>query len=141
MESIDMPKLRLEACSSSPPRETNKRKPFLFAAVILIIVLILIKSGYETINKVFIRRSYAEPFTCLFGAIINSLHVVFVSAQENTLSCIIEYYIGKGVHENSDFENKKASLPIQLGKLPVESLSFQVRGCLIPVLVQKQSVL
>lgn len=123
----------------------------MIAAVMFIILMIFVKSNYETI-KVFISDHalpgiivsfivYAafgvlfiptEPFTLFLGALMNPLYVVFVSAMGNTLSCIIEYYIGKGVHEISDFENKKASLPFHLGKLPVESLCFQVLGRLIP---------
>jgi uncharacterized membrane protein YdjX (TVP38/TMEM64 family) len=75
----------------------------------------------------------SEPLTLLITAIFGPLTAMFVSWIGNTMSAVVEYYIGKRIANASNFLDKKSSLPFGLGKLPIDSPWFLIGGRIIPL--------
>lgn len=73
-----------------------------------------------------------DPIVILNGAIFGPFVGVIVSWLGNTLAAIIEYYIGRGLGQITDFDKQKKKLPFGLGKFPVNSIWFLILGRLVP---------
>jgi len=62
-----------------------------------------------------------EPITLLVLAWIGPVAAVILSTFGNTLSAVVDFYVGKSVGNFADFEKMKAKLPFHLGQLPMNS--------------------
>lgn len=74
----------------------------------------------------------SEPLTILTGAIFGPLVATLVAGLGNTLSALVEYYLGKKIGQASSFMEQKHKLPFGLGKLPVDSPIFLIAARSIP---------
>jgi uncharacterized membrane protein YdjX (TVP38/TMEM64 family) len=74
----------------------------------------------------------SEPLTILTGAIFGPLVATLVAGVGNTLSALVEYYLGKKIGQASNFMEQKHKLPFGLGKLPVDSPLFLIAARSIP---------
>lgn len=68
----------------------------------------------------------------LNGAIFGPFMGVFTSWMGNNLASVIEYYVGRGLSEVSDFEKIKRKLPFGFNHFPADSAWFLFFGRLIP---------
>jgi len=57
---------------------------------------------------------------------------ILLATVGNTLAAIIEFYIGGGIGDLTDFEQKKGKLPFNLGKLPINSPVFLLLARMLP---------
>jgi uncharacterized membrane protein YdjX (TVP38/TMEM64 family) len=73
-----------------------------------------------------------DSIVILNGAIFGPFIGVLVSWLGNNLATIVEYFIGKGLSEVTDFEKTKASLPFGLNRFPANSIWFLFFGRFIP---------
>ena len=62
-----------------------------------------------------------EPVTLMVLAWIGPVAAVILSTFGNTLSAVVDFYVGKSVGNFADFEKMKAKLPFHLGRLPMNS--------------------
>jgi uncharacterized membrane protein YdjX (TVP38/TMEM64 family) len=74
----------------------------------------------------------SEPFTVLVTGLFGPFHAMLITFFGNTISGLVEYFIGTRIGDVADFENRKASLPLKLGKLPANSPVFLLAGRMIP---------
>jgi len=63
----------------------------------------------------------SEPVTLLVLTWIGPVAAVILSTFGNTLTAVVDFYIGKSVSDFADFEKMKAKLPFHLGRLPMNS--------------------
>jgi len=73
-----------------------------------------------------------DPIVILNGAIFGPWIGVLVSWMGNNLAAVIEYFIGRGVGQITDFEKVKSKLPFGLSRFPADSVWFLLFGRLIP---------
>lgn len=73
-----------------------------------------------------------DPLTIINGALFGPILGVLVSWWGNNLAAFLEYYLGKGIRDLTNFEKMKKRLPLGLGKLPVDSVGFLLFGRFIP---------
>ncbi len=73
----------------------------------------------------------SDPLTILVIAWKGPAAAVILDSIGNTLSSIVEYYIGGSIGDLADFEKQKAKLPFHLGQLPVDSPVFLILGRLV----------
>jgi uncharacterized membrane protein YdjX (TVP38/TMEM64 family) len=64
----------------------------------------------------------------LFGPVVGSL----VSWWGNNFAALIEYFIGRGIRDLTNFEKFKKRLPFGMGNLPVNSVGFLLLGRFVP---------
>ena len=62
-----------------------------------------------------------EPVTLLVLAWKGPLVAILLSTIGNTLSALVDFYVGRGVGDFANFEKMKAKLPFHLGRLPMNS--------------------
>lgn len=74
----------------------------------------------------------SDPLSVLNGAIFGPFWGTFYSWMGNNLAASIEYFIGKGIGEITDFEKNKKKLPFGLGKFPADSYLFLIFARAIP---------
>lgn len=74
----------------------------------------------------------SEPLTILTGALFGPLIATLVAGVGNTLSAMVEYYLGQGIGQATNFMEKKEKLPFGLGKLPINSPLFLIGARSIP---------
>ena len=74
----------------------------------------------------------SEPLTILTGALFGPLVATLVAGVGNTLSAIVEYYLGQQIGQATNFMEKKEKLPFGLGKLPINSPLFLIGARSIP---------
>jgi uncharacterized membrane protein YdjX (TVP38/TMEM64 family) len=75
----------------------------------------------------------SEPLTLLITAIFGPWTAMFTSWVGNTMSAIVEYFIGQHLGNAANFLEKKEKLPFGLGKLPIDSPWFLIGGRVIPL--------
>jgi len=80
---------------------------------------------------------FSEPLTLLVLAWQGPLVAIVVASIGNTGAGVVEYFIGRGMRDLTDFEAKKARLPFNLGKLPISSPVFMLLGRMVPGLGAK----
>lgn len=73
-----------------------------------------------------------DPIVILNGAIFGPFVGIIVSWMGNNLAAVIEYFIGRGLSQITDFEKTKKKLPFGLGRFPADSIWFLLLGRLIP---------
>lgn len=74
----------------------------------------------------------SEPFTLFIGALFGPLYATLISGVGNTLSALVEYYLGTHISSATNFVEKKDKLPFGLGKMKVESPLFLIGARMIP---------
>jgi uncharacterized membrane protein YdjX (TVP38/TMEM64 family) len=74
----------------------------------------------------------SEPVSILVLAWKGPVVAILLATVGNTLAAIIEFYIGGGIGDLTDFEQKKGKLPFNLGKLPVNSPVFLLLARMLP---------
>lgn len=73
-----------------------------------------------------------DPIVILNGAIFGPVVGILVSWMGNNLAAIIEYFIGMGIGQITDFEKQKNKLPFGLGKFPADSVWFLIFARFVP---------
>jgi len=73
-----------------------------------------------------------DPITIIVGVIYGPLLGVLIAWIGNTLSALVEYYLGIKIEKSTNFKEYKGKLPFGLGKLPVNSVGFLIFGRMIP---------
>ena len=79
----------------------------------------------------------SEPFTVVVTGLFGPFQAMIITIVGNSISGLVEYYIGSRIGVVADFENRKANLPLNLGKLPADSPVFLLAGRMIPGLGPK----
>lgn len=74
----------------------------------------------------------SEPVTLLVLAWEGPLLAILLATLGNTLAAIVEYFLGDGLKDLTDFEKKKAKLPLHLGQLPINSPVFLLFARMLP---------
>ncbi len=74
----------------------------------------------------------SDPITLLVIAWKGPIAAIILSTVGDTLSGIVDYYIGISVGDVTDFEQKKAKLPFHLDRLPMNSPMFLILARFIP---------
>lgn len=91
---------------------------------LLLCILIYLMMGITPIPS--------EPLTVILSALLGPGWAVGLASIGNTLAALVEFFIGSGIGDLSKFEEKKANLPFNLGKLPVNSPLFLLLGRMLP---------
>ncbi|HSV94430.1 MAG TPA: VTT domain-containing protein [Spirochaetia bacterium] len=73
-----------------------------------------------------------DPIVILNGAIFGPWIGILISWMGNNLASIIEYYIGRGICQITDFEKNKKRLPFGLSNFSPDSVWFLFFGRFIP---------
>lgn len=73
-----------------------------------------------------------DPIVILNGAIFGPWIGVLVSWMGNNVAATIEYFLGRGLGEMTDFEKTRKKLPFGLGRFPADSVWFLLFGRLVP---------
>jgi len=73
-----------------------------------------------------------DPIVILNGAFFGPLTGAFVSWMGNNLAATIEYFIGRGLGQMTDFEKQKKKLPFGLSKFPADSVWFLFGARFVP---------
>lgn len=73
-----------------------------------------------------------DPLTLVSGALFGPFIGVLVSWMGNNLASFIEYFVGATLASVTDFEEKRAKLPFNLGRLPAASPYFLIFARLLP---------
>lgn len=68
----------------------------------------------------------SDPITLLVITWKGPLAAILLAAMGNTLSSIVEFYVGRSIGDLADFEKQKEKLPFHLGQLPVNSPVFLI---------------
>jgi len=84
---------------------------------------------YTALGITFIPTS---PITLFLAVLLGPLQAALVAVLGNSLSAFLEYKVGEALGDIFDFEENKARLPFNLGKLPVDSPYVLLFGRLIP---------
>ena len=74
----------------------------------------------------------SEPLTLFIGALFGPLIALLIAGTGNTLSALVEYYIGKRLGIATNFLARKEKLPWGLGKLRVDSPLFLIGARMVP---------
>jgi uncharacterized membrane protein YdjX (TVP38/TMEM64 family) len=74
----------------------------------------------------------SEPFTLLVLAWKGPLLAILLATLGNTLAAIVEYFVGNGIKDLTDFEKKQEKLPFHLGQLPINSPVFLLLARMLP---------
>ena len=74
----------------------------------------------------------SDPVTLLVIAWKGPLAAIILSTIGDTISGIVEYYIGDRISNIADFEKKKAKLPFHLDRLPMNSPLFLILARMLP---------
>lgn len=74
----------------------------------------------------------SEPLTVILSGLAGPGWVVGLATIGNTLAALAEFYIGGEISDLSKFEEKKAKLPFNLGKLPANSPVFLLLARMLP---------
>jgi uncharacterized membrane protein YdjX (TVP38/TMEM64 family) len=75
----------------------------------------------------------SEPLTLLIAAIFGPWVAMLASWVGNTMSAVVEYYIGQRIGSVANFMEIKEKLPFGLGKLKIDSPWFLIGGRAIPL--------
>ena len=73
-----------------------------------------------------------DPIVILNGAVFGPWVGVLVSWMGNNLAAVIEYFIGRGLGQITDFKKIKKKLPFGLSRFPADSVWFLLLGRLVP---------
>jgi uncharacterized membrane protein YdjX (TVP38/TMEM64 family) len=74
----------------------------------------------------------SEPLTILLSTIYGPFLAMIVTSIGNLLSALVEFFIGHGLGNVTNFEEWKSKLPFGLSKFPVDSPIFLTGARMIP---------
>lgn len=138
--------------STKQTKKKNQSIPVLIFSIALVIIVVVIVTQDMNAIKAFIARSggwgivisivvYAilgltlvpsEPLTVFIGALFGPFVAILVAGTGNTLSAMVEYYLGTHVGNATNFIEKKQNLPWGLSKLKVDSPLFLIGARMVP---------
>jgi uncharacterized membrane protein YdjX (TVP38/TMEM64 family) len=73
-----------------------------------------------------------DPITLVNGALFGPVLGSLISWCGNNLAAFIEYFLGRGIRNLTNFEKIRKKLPLGIGKLPVDSVGFLLFGRFVP---------
>jgi uncharacterized membrane protein YdjX (TVP38/TMEM64 family) len=73
-----------------------------------------------------------DPITVVNGAVFGPVVGSLTSWMGNNLAAYLEYHIGMGIRNITNFGKIRKSLPLGIGKLPVDSIGFLLFGRFVP---------
>ena len=91
--------------------------------------IIICLFAFVGLNLTFIP---SDPITLLLIAWKGPFAAIVLSTIGDTLSAVVEYYIGDKISDMADFEKKKEKLPFYLNRLPMNSPVFLILARLLP---------
>ena len=126
-------------------------RTLIIVALLIVIFFVFVSKEMETVRE-FIRRSGwvgmvmsvalygmlgaspipSEPLTVFISTIYGPFTATIVAGVGNTLAALIEYYVGGHIGSVASFVKRKESLPLGLGKLPVNSWIFLIVARMLP---------
>jgi uncharacterized membrane protein YdjX (TVP38/TMEM64 family) len=68
----------------------------------------------------------SDPITFLVFTWKGPVVAILLAVVGNTLSSIVEFYVGRSIGDLANFEKQKENLPFHLGRLPVNSPVFLI---------------
>jgi uncharacterized membrane protein YdjX (TVP38/TMEM64 family) len=74
----------------------------------------------------------SEPLTLINGALFGSVWGTLVAGTGNLAAAVVEYYLGKGINNLSNFEERRRNLPFGLGNFPADSIWFLLGARFVP---------
>ena len=74
----------------------------------------------------------SEPLTLINGALFGAFWGTVVAGTGNLVAAVVEYYIGAGIGNVSNFEDRKKHLPFGLGRFPADSIWFLLLARFVP---------
>lgn len=74
----------------------------------------------------------SEPLTLINGALFGSVWGTVVAGTGNLVAAVVEYYLGKGINNLSNFEERRRKLPFGLGNFPADSIWFLLGARFVP---------
>jgi uncharacterized membrane protein YdjX (TVP38/TMEM64 family) len=132
-------------------KKSQPTRVLIISLLVLMVVLFFVSREMETV-KDFIRNSGwvgmlvsvglygvlgasvipSEPLTVLIATIYGPFTATLVAGTGNLLAAVIEYYLGAQLGDVASFAERKAKLPLGLGKLPIDSPAFLIAARMIP---------
>lgn len=73
-----------------------------------------------------------DPITLVNGALFGPVLGSLTSWMGNNLAAFLEYHLGRGIRNVTNFEKLRKKLPFGIGKLPVDSVGFLLFGRFVP---------
>jgi uncharacterized membrane protein YdjX (TVP38/TMEM64 family) len=73
-----------------------------------------------------------DPITVINGALFGPVVGSLVSWWGNNLAAFLEYFLGRGIRNITNFDKVRKKLPLGIGKLPVDSVGFLLFGRFVP---------
>lgn len=74
----------------------------------------------------------SEPITLLVGALFGPWVALLTATLGNTLAALVEYYLGHRIGSITNLKERKATLPLGLNKLDINSPLFLIGVRMIP---------
>jgi uncharacterized membrane protein YdjX (TVP38/TMEM64 family) len=74
----------------------------------------------------------SEPLTLINGALFGPLWGTLIAGTGNLLAAVVEYFIGTGINNVANFEDRKEHLPFGLGRFPADSIWFLLLARFVP---------
>ncbi len=132
-------------------KKSQPTRVLIISLLVLMVVLFFVSREMETVKE-FIRNSGwigmlasvgiygvlgasvipSEPLTVLIATIYGPFTATLVAGTGNLLAAVIEYYLGAQLGDVTSFAERKAKLPLGLGKLPIDSPGFLIAARMIP---------
>jgi uncharacterized membrane protein YdjX (TVP38/TMEM64 family) len=91
--------------------------------------LVICLFGYPLLGVTVIPT---DPLTILVLAWKGPVAAVIMATIGNTLSAMVEFYLGQSLGDLADFEKRKTGLPLHLDRLPVNSPLFLILARMVP---------
>ncbi len=73
-----------------------------------------------------------DSITIVCGAMYGPIYGSAIAWMGNNIAALVEYFIGRHIGKNTDFDKEKEKLPLGLGKLPINSIPVLTLGRMIP---------
>lgn len=138
--------------STTDKKKKNQSIPILIFSIALVIIVAVMFTQDMNAIKAFISKSGAwgvvisiivyaalgltlvpsEPLTVFIGALFGPFIGLLVAGTGNTLSALVEYYLGTHVGNATNFIERKQHLPWGLAKLKVDSPLFLIGARMVP---------
>lgn len=138
--------------TSPTAKKRSQSISVLVFSIALVVIIVIIATQDMKLIEEFIRQSGAwgvivsicvyaalgmtpipsEPLTLFIGALFGPYMGLFIAGTGNTLSALVEYYLGMHIGNATNFIESKEKLPWGLGKLKVENPLFLVGARMVP---------
>lgn len=73
-----------------------------------------------------------DSITIVCGGMYGLYYGSAIAWMGNNIAALVEYFIGRHIGKNTDFDREKEKLPLGLGKLPINSIAVLTLGRMIP---------